>query len=520
MRPLRQHPSAAPMARARCLLTLALLGLLAGQLPAAHGAAPTPAAAPLSEQERALHVLNRLAYGPRPGDLEEVERMGVKRYIDQQLHPERIPLPAQLQASLEALPGLQMTPAQLFVDYGPPSFDKEGSKEEKQAARQRAPRELTPQFHMARLLQATESPRQLEEVMTEFWANHFNVFEGKEWVRYWVGDYEKNAIRPYALGNFRDLLGAVAHHPAMLYYLDNWLSSGAGTRGARGRFKGLNENYARELMELHTLGVDGGYQQADVITLARILSGWTIDVNAMKAGAAPFSFAAQRHDPSRKVFLGKPLAATGYQEGEAALDILANHPATARFISTQLVQYFVSDQPDPALVQKLSQTFLSTHGDLRAVLKTLFDSPQFWARSNYQTQFKTPYQFVVSALRASDIPVRNAKPVNGALAQFGMPLYGWLTPEGYKYSQAAWLNPDALLRRINFAGNLVNGKSPIARPEGEAPPSNADARPVDAQQLLRTLGPAVAPQTAAKILAAPENVQAGLILGSPDFMKR
>lgn len=510
------HQPVLPSRRA-ALLTLVLLAGLMGQ---ARAATPAASGAPLTEQERALHVLNRLGYGPRPGDLEQVERMGVKRCIDQQLHPERIPLPQDLQASLAALPALQMTSMQVFNEYGPPSFKRDASKEEQQAARQRAPRELPPQFHMARLLQATQSPRQLEEVMTEFWANHFNIFEGKEWVLYWVGDYEKNAIRPYALGNFRDLLGAVAHHPAMLYYLDNWLSSGAGTPGARGRFKGLNENYARELMELHTLGVDGGYQQADVITLARILSGWTIDVDAMKAGASPFRFIAQRHDDGPKIFLGKPLQASGYQEGEAALDILASHPSTARFISTQLVEYFVSDQPDPALVNKLAQKFLASHGDIRAVLQTLFDSPQFWARSNYQTQFKTPYQFVVSALRAGDIPVRNSKPVNGELGQFGMPLYGWLTPEGYKYSQAAWLNPGALLRRINFAGSLAGGKSPIARAEGAPAPTNAEAPPLDAQQLLRTLGPAITPQAAAQIDAAPANQRAGLILGSPDFMKR
>lgn len=505
-----------PLYRATWLV-LALASCTLGQ---ARAAEPVAGTLPLSQPERALHVLNRLGYGPRPGDLEQVERMGVKRYIDLQLHPERIPLPEDLQARLAALPALQMTATQLFDDYGPPSFDRSDSKEERQAARQRAARELTPQWHMARLLQATESPRQLEEVMTEFWVNHFNVFEGKEWVRYWVGDYEKNAIRPYALGKFRDLLGAVAHHPAMLYYLDNWLSSGAGTPGARGRFKGLNENYARELMELHTLGVDGGYVQADVITLARILSGWTIDVGAMKAGASPFRFAAQRHDPGPKTFLGKPLLASGYQEGEAALDMLASHPSTARFISTQLVQYFVADQPDPALVNKLSQTFLATHGDIRAVLQALFDSPQFWARSNYQTQFKTPYQFVVSALRAGAIPVRNVKPVNGELGQSGMPLYGWLTPEGYKYSQAAWLNPGALLRRINFAGHLASGKSPIARVEGAPAPANAEAAPLDPQSLLRGLGPAITPATTAQIEAAPENQRAALILGSPDFMKR
>jgi uncharacterized protein (DUF1800 family) len=506
------------LARIPFAARLAALALLT--CAAAANAAETPAGAPLSERERALHVLDRLAYGPRPGDLEQVEKMGARRYVEQQLHPERITLPPDLQARLAALPALQMTPSQLFVEYGPPSIDRSASKEEKQAARQRAGRELTPQFHQARLLQATESPRQLEEVMTEFWANHFNVFEGKEWVRYWVGDYEKNAIRPHALGSFRELLGAVAHHPAMLSYLDNWLSSGAGTPGARGRFKGLNENYARELMELHTLGVDGGYQQADVVALARILSGWTIDVNAMKAGAAPFAFNARRHDDAPKVFLGQSLAARGDQEGEAALDILASQPATARFISTQLAQYFVADQPDPALVRQLSQKFLATRGDIRAVLQTLFDSRQFWARANYQTQFKTPYQFVVSSLRATATPVLNPRPVNGALAQFGMPLYGWLTPEGYKYSQEAWLNPDALLRRINFAGGLASGKSPIARAEGEAPPSNADARATDPRQLLGTLGPAIGANAAATIQAAPANLQAGLILGSPDFMKR
>lgn len=499
------------------LLMLAALACTLGQVQAA---TPVGNNMPLSDQERALHVLNRLGYGPRPGDLEQVERMGVKRYIDQQLHPERIALPEDLQARLAALPALTLSATQLFVDYGPPSVERVTSKEEQQAARLRATQELTPQVYLARLLQATESPRQLEEVMTEFWVNHFNVFEGKEWVRYWVGDYEKNAIRPYALGNFRELLGAVAHHPAMLYYLDNWLSSGAGTPGARGRFKGLNENYARELMELHTMGVDGGYQQADVITLARILSGWTIDVDAMKAGAAPFRFVAQRHDNDPKVFLGKPLQASGYQEGEAALDILANHPSTARFISTQLVEFFVSDQPDPALVNKLSQKFLATHGDIRAVLQTLFDSAQFWARSNYQTQFKTPYQFVVSALRAGNVQVRNPKPVNNELVQAGMPLYGWLTPDGYKYSQAAWLNPGALLRRISFAGNLATGKSPIARAEGTPTPSNAEATPLDPPSLLRALGPAITPQAIAQIDAAPENQRAGLILGSPDFMKR
>jgi uncharacterized protein (DUF1800 family) len=497
--------------RAACLLVAVLFGLL--------DTLPSQAQA-LTGQEKSLHVLNRLGYGPRPGDLQQLEQMGVRRYIDQQLNPERIAMPADLQARLDALPAYRMSVTQLFNDYGPPSFDRNASKEDKQVARQRAARELTPQFHQERLWQATESPCQLQEVMTEFWLNHFNVFEGKDWVRYWVGDYEQNAIRAHALGNFRELLGAVAHHPAMLVYLDNWLSSGVNTPGARGRFKGLNENYARELMELHTLGVDGGYQQTDVITLARILSGWTIDVQAMKEGAAPNRFNMQRHDNGPKVFLGRSIPAGGEQEGEAALDMLASHPATAHFISTKLAQYFVADKPDPALVEKLSQTFLASHGDIRSVLRVLFDSPQFWARENYQTQFKTPYQFVISSLRASATPVLNHKPVDGALNQFGMPLYGWLTPEGYKYSQEAWLNADALLRRINFAGGLANGRSAIARPENTpAPPASASS-PVDPRQLQQTLGPAITPDIAATIASTPSNLRAVLMLGGPSFMKR
>ena len=475
----------------------------------------------LTPSEQALHVLNRLAYGPRPGDVEAVEKMGVKRYIDEQLHPDRIVIPADLQSRLEGLSTYQLNVSQLYAQYGPPSFPpNSASQEEKAAARRRAGDIITPQTHLARLWQATESPRQLQEVMTEFWFNHFNIFEGKEWDRYWTGDYEKTVIRPNALGNFRQLLGAVAHHPAMLYYLDNWLSSGVNTPGARGRFKGLNENYARELMELHTLGVNGGYNQADVIALARILSGWTIDIRELKEGtdSASFVFNPRRHDNGVKQFLGQTIQPAGQQEGEHALDMLAHQPATAHFVATKLVEYFVSDEPDPALVNQLAQRFLASNGDIKAVLQVLFDSPQFWSRKNYQNQFKTPYQYVVSALRASATPVVNAKPVSGVLHQFGMPLYGWLTPEGYKYSQQAWLNPDALLRRINFVNSLSNGKSPIARAENTPPPPSAEA--LDPQRLIQTLGPMLSQNDVNTITTSPANLQVGLILGSPAFMKR
>jgi uncharacterized protein (DUF1800 family) len=459
-----------------------------------------------------VHVLNRLGYGPRAGDVEAIRAMGVKRYLDAQLDPESIPFPPALQAKLDALPTYRLTPAQAFVQYGPPSYPPDtATPEEKRTAR-----ELTPETHLARLWLATESPRQLQEAMTEFWFNHFNVFENKEWVRYWVADYERT-IRQHALGNFRELLGAVAHHPAMLYYLDNWRSSGQGAPGAKGRFNGLNENYARELMELHTLGVNANYTQDDVIALARILTGWTIDVNSMKQGGPAFAFNPRRHDNGVKRFLGRTIQPAGEREGEQALDILAQQPDTAKLIATQLVQCFVSDKPDPVLVDRMAQRFLATHGDIKAVLRTLLDSPQFWSRANYQAKFKTPYQFVVSTLRATGTPVVNAKPVDNALTQLGMPLYGWLTPDGYKTTQDAWLNPDAMLRRINFALTLAKGNAPMARAEGAAPPANA---PMQAGPLLDTLGPAIGLETMARLQAQPDALRAGLVLGSPDFMKR
>ncbi len=481
--------------------------------------------APLTDEEKALHVLNRLAYGPRPGDVDAVRKLGVKHYIAEQLAPDSIPLPVPLVEQLAGLPTYQLSQGQLFQQYGPPSFPANGAPDDKKMARQRANQEITPQTHQARLLQATESPRQLQEVMTEFWFNHFNVYEPKEWVRYWNAEYEKDTLRPNALGNFRQLLGSVAHHPAMLYYLDNWRSSGNNAPESKGQFKGLNENYGRELLELHTLGVNGGYTQADVIALAKILSGWTINVKAMKddPNQSAFVFAPRRHDSSDKVFLGQVIKGragpAGVEEGEQALDILAKQPATARFISTKLVQYFVSDKPDPTLVDKLAQRFLSTNGDIKAVLQTLFDSQQFWARENYQTQFKTPYQFVVSALRASATPVNNVKPIDNVLNQLGQPLYGWLTPEGYKYSEEAWLNSDALLRRINFVTSLSNGKSPIAY--GNPPSADvANAVPLNPQQLIQTLTPTFDQRSLTIINDAPANLQAGMILGGPAFMKR
>lgn len=490
-------------------------------------AGPPPAFASdaLSQEARALHVLNRLGFGPAPGDVGRVEAMGIDNYIRQQLHPESIPLPAALSDRLQQFDTLRLTPAQLFLQYGPPRKGK-GEKPDPdavKAARLRA-RVVVEQAAQARLLRAIESPRQLQEVMVDFWFNHFNVFAGKGLDYLWVGAYEEEAIRPYVLGRFRDLLEATAKHPAMLFYLDNWLNTAPGSPGARGRFEGLNENYAREVMELHTLGVNGGYTQADVIALAHVLTGWGIRPAWAGGSEQGFFFDARRHDFEDKVFLGRLIKGGGEEEGEAALDLLARSPATARHISYELAQYFVSDDPDPDLVDQLARRFQDTDGDIRAVLDTLFHSPQFWAPRSVGRKFKTPYQYVVSAVRASGEPVANFRPLLGTLYQLGQPLYGCQTPDGYKNTQAAWLNPDAMTRRLSFATALGSGRLPLAATSPGAPGEiamqamSAKTQPLDSKRLLDTLDLAPSSGTAAAVADAPKPLKAMLILGSPEFM--
>ena len=499
-----------------------------------------------------LHVLNRLSFGPRLGDVQMVAQMGVDRYIQQQLAPDSIPLPQALTAQLSQLETLNLTPPELLAQYEPANVAK-GQKptpEEQKVRRQKA-RVVMQQALRSRLLQATASPRQLEEVMVDFWYNHFNVFAGKGLDRILVGAYEQQAIRPYAIGRFRDLLGATAHHPAMLFYLDNWQNTAPGSPGARGRFTGLNENYARELMELHTLGVDGGYSQQDVITLAKIFTGWTFRRNGQSSDRTTgFYFEPKRHDSSDKVFLGYKIKGSGAEEGEKALDILAKSPATARHISYKLAQYFVTDTPPKPLIDRLTQQYLSTNGDLRAVLKALFHSPEFWQTQYYSAKFKTPYQYVVSAVRATGIEVANVQPLTNTLQQLGMPIYGCLTPDGYKNTQDAWLNPDALTRRISFATALTSGRLPLqaiaSTPSSLTPSMTANAdvtsplaampsiaplptlpnptfraiQPFDATQLAATLGYPFSAKTQQAIATNPSQLRAALMLGSPEFMHK
>ncbi|SMC24385.1 Uncharacterized conserved protein, DUF1800 family [Andreprevotia lacus DSM 23236] len=478
-------------------------------------------AAPLTDEQRALHVLNRLGYGPAPGDLQQVQAMGVERYIDQQLHPERIALPAALNQRLDALRHNEKTPREMLAVVRPGPLMKLDAAQQQEAQRE-IYKDAAQLSHQERLYRAIYSPRQLEEVMTDFWFNHFNVYADKGLTRVFVTDYERNAIRPYVLGRFRDLLGATAKHPAMLFYLDNWESAAPDFQGKNKRVQGLNENYARELMELHTLGVDGGYTQKDVTELARMLTGWTFDPRASFFGGGSYTFDARRHDTHGKEWLNRHVEPRGQAEGEWALDVLAASPVTAHHISYQLAQYFVADEPPASLVDKLTQRFINSQGDIRAVLTTLFASPEFWDSANVGNKFKTPYQLVVSATRAAGVQVNNVKPLTGALYQLGMPLYGCQTPDGYKNTEAAWLNPDAITRRINLATALGTGRLALSRPadsDASAPMGKGEIEPLDPVTLANTLGPALSDKTLASIQQADPNLRAALMLGSPDFQR-
>jgi uncharacterized protein (DUF1800 family) len=411
----------------------------------------------------------------------------------------------------------------------------------------------------AKLLRAIYSNRQLDEVMTDFWFNHFNVFIGKGPDRYMVSAYERDVIRPHALGKFKDILAATAKSPAMLFYLDNWQSVGPNSElalygpqrpgGGRGRFprprpqaknrpSGLNENYAREIMELHTLGVDGGYTQKDVPELAKVLTGWTIERPQL---GGEFKFNERAHEPGNKYVLGRKIGEHGEKEGEEMLDVLAHHPSTAKFISRKLAMRFVSDNPPQGLVDRMAETFLKKDGDIREVLRTMFHSPEFWAADAYRAKMKTPFEFVASAARASGADIQNALPLVGTLNRMGMPLYAMQPPTGYSMKAEVWVNSSALLNRMNFALQLASGKLPGTSldPQALIPgPAPADSQAALAALEQSILAGDVSSQTHAvmqKQLGDPQISQrklddadkkpnygaiAGLIMGSPEFQRR
>jgi uncharacterized protein (DUF1800 family) len=593
-------------------------------------------AAEMDETKRAVHALNRLTFGPRPGDIEAVKKTGVEKWIDRQLDPDKIDDSA-LEARLAPFRTLKMDTREMVENFPPPQVlkainegkmsmpsdpkkravyeaqltayrdrlqaKKDGNNgnvadaqpndnddsPDRRAMRQDARRTAEdlldrpandrfnavlkmpaeqrrmavtalneearqkfldgmtpeqreqlmamarPQFIVnnelssAKLLRAIYSERQLEEVMTDFWYNHFNIFIGKGADRYMITAYERDVIRKHAMGNFKDLLLATAESPAMQFYLDNWQSIGPNSRAGefsgrggrqnqnrnpfgrnnrslangrnRGGFntgsfdrdgiatgprrssnstaatnpdtndpnmaegapmpqqnrpkRGLNENYARELMELHTLGVDGGYTQQDVIEVAKIFSGWTIKEPRRGGG---FEFDERRHEPGTKIVLGQKISEDGMNEGKKVLELLSKSPATARFISKKLAMRFVSDDPPPALVARMADKFLSSNGNIEDVLRVMFKSPEFWAPEAYRAKVKTPLEFVVSAVRATGADVSNVQPLIGTLNRLGMPLYGMQPPTGYSMKADAWVNSAALLNRMNFALQLGSGK--------------------------------------------------------------
>ena len=510
------------MLRRRHTLAAALLAPL---LPRAM--AQTRAA--LSEQERALHALNRLGFGPQPADAAAIAALGPKawleRFLAEQLQPATLQMPQPLADRLQAMDTLTLGQGALYDRFREAQrLNREakaaGVKDDEKARRELV-RPIVQQAGAQRLLRALASPAQLQEVLVDFWFNHFNVFAGKGPVSVWVGSYEREAIRPFVLGSFRDMLGATARHPAMLFYLDNYQSVAPGwepprRRGALAkpnpnRATGLNENYARELMELHTLGVDGGYTQQDVTQLARMLTGWTLDLRD-GGGDKLFRFDASRHDGGSKQWLGRSVRGDGQGEGEMALNVLATHPATARHLGYKLAQAFVADEPPPALVKRLAERFLATQGNLLEVTRTLIQSDEFWSREAYQAKFKTPYQYLLSSLRAIntvDALPPDVQPLIGSLAQAGMPLFGAQTPDGYKNTAAAWANPEALAQRIQFAQTLNDRlqRRPLL---GERAP----------QDLVNTLGPILSENTRKNVGAEAPATQVALLLGSPDFMRR
>ena len=542
-------------------------------------------AAKLSEDQRILHVLNRLGFGARPGDVERVKAMGIDNYITQQLFPERIDDSAS-EAKLQNLETLRMSTADLYEKYpqpnqllqqlqrrgalpadlaaardnrvkgganaapnanaAKPGEAMPGEMQGPEAAKANDPAKnnaqannvpanpmdnpeyrkavrdyfmennlrpaqfLTGELQMSRILRATYSERQLQEVMVDFWTNHFNVFAGKGADRWLLISYDRDTIRPHTLGKFYDLLLADAQSPAMLFYLDNFQSVSPNAQlgppqrpgAARGPLaqlmrmsnnpqqqrpqqqqqrRGINENYARELMELHTLGVDGGYTQKDVQEVARCFTGWTIFAprgagaaaqaitngrlaDRLRTDAGKFFFNPRVHDDGEKIVLGHKIpAGGGEKDGLMVLDILVHHPSTARFIATKLVRRFVSDDPPPALVDRVAQTFLKTDGDIREVLKAIFFSPEFNSADAYRAKIKRPFELAISAVRTLGADTNGGPQIHQWIARMGQPLYGFQTPNGYADVAENWVNTGALLERMNFALSLVSNRIPGTR---------------------------------------------------------
>jgi uncharacterized protein (DUF1800 family) len=610
----------APVAFLILLLALAA-GLHAAKKPHSNRA---PLEAQMSPDQKVLHALNRLTFGPRHDDVDAINRIGLDQWIEQQLHPDSIPENPALESKLAPLDTLRMSTADLVRKYPAPQlvkamvagrlpfpsdpdahymlqklvarFDRkqtagsagpvatqpdlhsdgiEGGwqlddaqksildqgKPAEQAAllesmptreqydvldslpnnkRQRLYAAATPELRRrilifngpvqvvnhdlteAKLLRAVYSNRQLEEVLTDFWYNHFNVFLDKGADRYMVTSYERDVIRTHVLGHFQDLLLATAQSPAMLFYLDNWQSVGSNpapnlNARPKARAAGLNENYGRELMELHTLGVDGGYTQQDVTEVARCFTGWTI--REPRRGGS-FEFNERLHDKGEKHVLGVTIpAGGGMSDGLKVIEILAHAPATAHFISKSLATRFVSDNPPDALVDRMSKRFLETDGDLREVMRVMLGSPEFWNLTNFRSKVKSPLEMVASAIRAVDGDVNFANTVTGLMNQLGEPLYRKLEPTGYSNRSTDWMSSASLLARMNFAISLTQSRIPGVTVDTAQ--FTGDPAQIEHRLLLTDASPnALAAIEAGLAGQQTGPMVAGLTLGSPDFQRR
>lgn len=470
---------------------------------------------PLPHSLEAVHAIDRLTFGARPGDLEHFHSLGRARWIEEQLSPEHLPENLQLQARLQPLASLSISPAGLREQM----MDAPG-----------APRSLAEDLTEAKLLRAVYSNRQFFELLDDFWYNHFNVFLNKGVDRDYVPSYERNVIRPLMLGKFYDLLLATAQSPAMLFYLDNWQSVGANSEAARrGRRRGLNENYGRELLELHTLGVNSGYTQQDVINVARCFTGWTISSPREGGG---FIYRDRWHDRGQKIVLGHIInAGGGMDDGLRVLEILARQPATAHFISWELARRFVADDPPPSLVNRMAGTFLRKDGDLREVMRTMLLSPEFWSEGAYRAKVKTPFETIVSALRVTNADVTSTRALFNEFNKLGQPLYRKVEPSGYSSANAEWVSSSSLLERMNLANALAHNRIPgVYVDVGQWQHNESNPLPLAAE----ILGQPPGPETAA-VLESAANASSlgpaafprandiamllGLALGSPDFQR-
>jgi uncharacterized protein (DUF1800 family) len=493
------------------------------------GCASTPMPpAPPADPAALSSALNRITWGVNHSTYQQAEKAGYEAWLEQQLHPRPAVLPAAAQAQIDALT-ISQKPMQQLVqeldaqrrDYDKAMVDDDAKKAAQRAYQQELNR-LAKEAATRSLLRDLYSPNQLQEQMTWFWMNHFSVHQGKANLRAMVGDYEENAIRPHALGKFRDLLSATLHHPAMIRYLDN--EQNAANR--------INENYARELMELHTLGVDGGYTQNDVQQLARILTGVGVNFGDKAPNVRKdkqdqyvrnglFEFNPNRHDYADKVFLGQTVKGRGLAEVDEALDRLCRHPATARYVSRKLAIYFVADEPPPQLVERMAARFQSSDGDIAAVLRVMFTAPEF--TQSLGRKFKDPVHYVVSAVRLTydDKIILNTGPMLNWLNRMAEPLYGRQTPDGYPLTESGWASPGQMTTRFEIAKAIGGGAAGLFKSDG-AQPQEKPAFPQLANALYyQSLQQSLAPATrqALEQAASPQEWNT-LLLSSPELMHR